>query len=201
MARRITIEVANKLSPWAERIMQIMPDWRRKALKSAGWMVAKEIKSGIASGAPGGQRYKERMARARGRKLSKILGHQAPTDRTLGKLARAIGYRYYNDTGTVVVGWLSASAARLGAIHEKGRTIPVTTKVRRAFFAAGLGMRSSKTSIEIPARPTIEPMARMLKDRIPNYVQQKLGEYLEKSPPASAQPKLSKYVIHGGNNL
>ena len=59
------ITITDTATPYLNFIAETKPDWMRKALKSTGWMMQKEIKQGIRSGAPGGRRYPNFMAPAR----------------------------------------------------------------------------------------------------------------------------------------
>lgn len=55
------IIIKDTATPYLEFIAKSKPDWMRKAMKSLGWMMQKEIKSGIKSGAPGGKKYADFM--------------------------------------------------------------------------------------------------------------------------------------------
>ena len=59
------ITITDTATPYLNFIAETKPDWMRKALKSTGWMMQKEIKQGIRSGAPGGRKYPNFMAPAR----------------------------------------------------------------------------------------------------------------------------------------
>lgn len=59
------ITITDTSTPYLNFIAETKPDWMRKALKSTGWMMQKEIKQGIRSGAPGGRKYPNFMAPAR----------------------------------------------------------------------------------------------------------------------------------------
>ena len=50
-----SITITDTATPYLNFIAETKPDWMRKALKSTGWMMQKEIKQGIRSGAPGGR--------------------------------------------------------------------------------------------------------------------------------------------------
>lgn len=76
------ITITDTATPYLNFIAETKPDWMRKALKSTGWMMQKEIKQGIRSGAPGGRRYPNFMARLAGLHLSQHLV------RNFGKLTK-----------------------------------------------------------------------------------------------------------------
>jgi hypothetical protein len=190
-----TIEIYDEATPWLKWAMDEFPGFRRKALKSAGWMMQKKIKAGIKSRMPGGRAYAAFMPAKRRRELEIAFGGKgkhryAP----LGKLARAIGYQYREDAGEVVVGWLSRSAVQLGTLHEKGGTTKVTGKVRRGYLAS-IGISKTKKEIDIPARPTIGPMKRVLVPEIPGYVEDKIWGYLIKGSRSGIKASRRKYVV------
>lgn len=115
------ISIDDQASPWLKWAMKEFPNWRRKAMKSLGWYVSKKIKEGIRSGSPGGQQYERFMPAARRRKIRQEKKTYYPY---FGKLVRAIGYQYNPSEGSVVVGWLSQSAVKLGSKHEGELTLP-----------------------------------------------------------------------------
>jgi hypothetical protein len=190
----LVITVEDQASPWLKWAMHQFPDYQRQALKSAGWYGQKEIKAGIRSGAPGGHKYKERMPAKKRAKLERRKSSRFPW---FGKLVQAIGYQYLDAQGTVVIGWLSPSAVRLGQIHEGGTNRVVTPETRRRYFAAGIGI--SKKIIQVPKRPTIEPMAAELAPKWAPYIEGKIRSYIERdgrmtfSSPSSRR----KYVVKG----
>ncbi len=73
-----------------------------------------------------------------------------------GKLAQTIGYQMKPGTMHASVGWLSKSAARMGANFQRGEKQKITPKMRGLFWAAGVKL-SGKEIISQPARPVIEP--------------------------------------------
>lgn len=56
----------------------------------------------------------------------------------------------------VTVGWMGFESRKLAAKIQEGFDIPVTTKMRKHFFASGLGL--DKTSINVPGRPLVQPV-------------------------------------------
>lgn len=166
-------------------------------MKSLGWMMQKEIKKGILSSAPGGRAYAAFMPPNKRRKLERALkGKGKRTYTPMGKLARAIGYQWRETEGGVVVGWLSHSAVRLGTMQEKGFRRKITKKLRRAYMAAGIGLRPGKQEIIVPARPTIGPMRDVLAPKAAPYVEEKIWEYLGKGAPAFERSR-RKYRVLG----
>jgi len=102
----------------------------------------------------------------------------------LGKLRSATRYKVFfnksNLSGSnVKIGWLENKMKRgdltlnqLGMIHEKGKKINVTSKMRRLWRIAGYALK--KSVIDIPARPTIQPVFRRYKNQIIKVFENKL---------------------------
>lgn len=165
----IEIDIADEISPMFADLAS-KTDIRR-ASKSLGWFMQREIKQGIRSGSPGGEAFEDRTA-YRVRKA--VGGGHAPTS-WYGKLKNAIGYEY--DKGTVKVGWTSRTAAYYGRVQEDGTDREVTSAMRKRFAEAGYPISSNKTEISVPDRPVFKPMARELRSKIAPYVEKKLTEY------------------------
>ena len=179
------------------------PSWCRSALKSTGWMIQKEIKAGIRSRAPGGKPYVKGMPAGRRRLLDAGQGRKTfRTYRPMGKLLQAVGYDKsgvgQDGSGSVKIGWLSASAVQIGTIQETGKTIPVTTKMRRYFWAMGVKLQKSTKEIKIPARPTYEPMRAKLEPVIPTYFERKIYEYWTGNTTRSSAKSGRSYQVKGG---
>lgn len=193
------VKINDEATPFLNRVANNLPEQFDRALKSTGWWLRGEIRAGIAQGAPGGQPYKPfsglptkltretshyRKAIKTGRDTSRIRRYQKITRkdrRPLGRLGPAVRYRYYQDSRRVVIGWISPSAEKLGTLHEKGGQVAITPKMRRMFFAAGIGLSAGKTHIYIPKRPTIEPEYMEKAPKIPKYIEDKIWNYLEKA--------------------
>lgn len=111
-------------------------------------------------------------------------------------MAKAVGYQY-KSSGDVVVGWLSESAVRLGTKQEKGAKVRITGKMRRAYLAAGVGIKPGRKEVVIPARPTIEPMSDVLVPKAAGYVEEKIWGYLTKGSPINVPKSRRKYVVRG----
>lgn len=193
------VKINDEATPFLKRVANQLPNEFDRALKSTGWWLRGEIREGIAQGAPGGQPYKPfsglptklaretshyRRAVKAGRDTSRIRRFQKikrGDRRPLGRLGPAVRYRYYQDSRRVVIGWISPSAEKLGTLHEKGGQVAITPKMRRMFFAAGIGLSAGKTHIYIPRRPTIGPEYIENAPKIPGYIENKIWNYLEKA--------------------
>lgn len=119
----------------------------------AGALLAKRIKEGIRSQAPGGRRFmpiSALTAQTRSGGGTKALIAS-------GELLRGITWKKVS--GGVWVGANrkdDSGAYNLAAIHEFGTTIQVTERMRRAFIGVmGRQIRKETRYIHIPARPFI----------------------------------------------
>jgi len=192
-----SVTVEDEATPWLQWAMTEFPDFRRKALKSLGWYMQKEIKKGIKSRAPGGRAYAPFLPAKVRRKLDEAFDKKGKRSYApLGGLAKAVGYQY-KSSGDVVVGWLSESAVRLGTKQEKGAKVRITGKMRRAYLAAGIGIKPGRKEVVIPARPTIEPMSDVLVPKAAGYVEGKIWGYLTKGSPINVPKSRRKYVVRG----
>jgi hypothetical protein len=162
-----------------------------QATISAGYELRAAVKEGMRAEAPGGEawppahpwtragiirRAKSRMTRAK--KQGK--GLRAPRRTTitgnkkaLGKLAGAVRL---DKTGggegqetRVRVGFLTARVAELAAYAASGpHIVPVTPKMRRFLFAAGLVIFAK--SLKIPRRPHVEVVFAKNSARVQTYI-------------------------------
>lgn len=175
------ITITDTATPYLEFIAKTKPDWTRKAMKSVGWMMQKEIKAGIKSGSPGGHKYanfmpptmRAQFEAAFGAKVRRAYLGYTP----LGKMFRAVGYQYDARSQSVKVGWLSSSAKRLGEQIERGYTKQITEPMRRTLFAGGFQLAKGKTSFRIKPRKTFGPMKTSLQPKLVPYLEAKIGEY------------------------
>ena len=93
----------------------------------------------------------ERLRKTRARSFYGQLG------RAGGQVGKSpIAYVVSKADSTVKVGWMSFQSRKLAAQLQDGYDIPVTTKMRKHFFASGLGL--DKTSINVPGRPLVQPV-------------------------------------------
>ena len=187
----LTVTVEDQATPWLQWAMKEFPNLRKRALKSAGYFGQKKIKEHIKSGAPGGRPYAKGMSVKRRRKLEKKKGGKFSP---LGKLRNAIGYQYIDAEESVVIGWLSASAAKLGRMHEGGGSWKVTPLMKLKYFSTGIGI--TKDTIDIPARPTIEPMAKFLYSKWAPHIEAQMWKYLS-GKQINIKPAKRKYVVKG----
>lgn len=140
---------------------------------------------------------------AQGRKRLKRVGHRAFISRgkglawgmggTLwpagGKLAQAMGYEHKKGTMRADIGWLSRSAARLGAAFQRGERNEVTKAMRGLFAAAGVYL-GRKKELVTPPRPVMEPFFRNRSGWILQKIEDRLHHHMERD----AARDLEKYA-------
>lgn len=191
--------IKDNATPYLIYMMAAAPANFRKAMKSLGWYMQKEIKAGIRSKNPGGEHWadfidpriraqlegktKRNMVRILKkdenwkRKYAQDESGKSVTYKPYGKLQRAIGYAYSREEGKLEVGYLSKSALRLGTMMENGVSKPVTAGVRKMYFAHAVPIGPHKEIIKIPPRPLMQPMRKILMPQMVPYLEKKLIEY------------------------
>lgn len=168
-------------SPLIRRIIAEKPQWFASSLKSAGYWASQEIKKGIRSGAPGGHQYARLMPSRMRRRLDEALGNEARRSyKALERMVRAVGYdKTRANEGVVTIGWLSASAVRIGTKQEKGFFTMISEHMRSAFAMARIPLSQGKTTITVVARPTYGPMKPVIDRGAPREIDKKLASYLK----------------------
>jgi hypothetical protein len=199
--------VVNLATPFLKSFADDFPDQVDHAQKSVAKWLRTEIKTGIKSGAPGGERYKPfrditmyplpppRRDRLKGMLVRRVVSGarrqwkmgKSSRHRPLGKLGNAIGIRaagmgksqtaFRNE---ISVGWLSRTAERAGMIQEKGMEIPITRRMKLFFYAASVGLDPNRATFEIPARPTIGPVFEATRDQIVPRMEKRLMELINR---------------------
>lgn len=112
---------------------------------------ASEVKKGIISGAPGGQKFVPNSPMTIARK-----GSSKPLiDK--GDLIGSITYQVI-DNDNVFIGVKKGKEANIAAVHEFGCTIQVTPKMRAYLHYQGIHLKASTQYIHIPARPFLRPV-------------------------------------------
>lgn len=191
---KMDIKLVDLATPHFRHLSNEFPNYFNRALRSTGWWLRKEIQEGIRSGAPGGRRY----ARYSGITISRVLDahrgrgftstgkRRAPRrnladHKPMGKLFQATRYKFYGDSKRVLIGWISKSAEELGTTQEQGKSIPITSRMRRFFWASGVPLSPRKRYLYIPKRLTIEPEYRENAPRVAGYMDRKIAGYLEEA--------------------
>ena len=113
---------------------------------------ASEVKKGIVSGAPGGQKFAPNSSMTTARK-----GSSSPLiDK--GDLVGSVTYQVLGDNNSVFIGVKKGKEVNIAAVHEFGCTIPVTPKMRAYLHYQGVHLKPSTQYIHIPARPFLRPV-------------------------------------------
>ena len=193
----LEIEYIDGIEPWCKKIIEKNSKMRKEALGKLGGHLRKEIRKGIKSKAPGGRPYKKTMPAKRRRALDQAFGGEGKNRYPiLGRLHKAVGFQVDDYAENLKVGMLSQTATKLMQVHEFGKKRRVTPFIRRKFFQAGVGLSEKQKFLNIPKRPTFEPLKRILEPEIPGYVQKSISNFLEygiKSPPPKKRTK--KYQV------
>jgi hypothetical protein len=92
------------------------------------------------------------------------------------------------------VGWLSASAVRLGEKVEAGSAKAVTEKMKRFFFASGVPLVEG--TINVAPRKTFGPMQNVLAPKASEHIEGKIIEYMNGSTPGSSTTR-RRYRVWG----
>ena len=112
---------------------------------------ASEVKKGIVSSAPGGQKFVPDSSMTIARK-----GSSKPLiDK--GDLVGSITYQVI-DSNNVFIGVKKGKEVNIAAVHEFGCTIGVTPKMRAYLHHQGVHLRASTQYIVIPPRPFLRPV-------------------------------------------
>lgn len=189
MGLDIRLEYEDMATPFMKELAVNNPKWIASALKSAAYQAQKAIKEGIRSQAPGGQSYAAHaLDDYHYAKLERALtGDNKGSYPIMGKLRQAVGYdRSHASEGYVTVGWLSQSAAYLGKKQQAGYDTPMTERMRRAFFAAGLHPSKSKLMTSTKARQTMAPMVPRVQEIASATMQRKILSYINGNTARSA---------------
>jgi hypothetical protein len=199
------LHLDDDISASVDWIIANKPKWFGSSLQSTGWWAQKQIKAGIVSAAPAGRPYVSGMKPSRRREIEDGMASRNPSREKnvksrfykLGELRKAVGYDANKvNEGVVKVGWLSRSAVRLGTWQEKGMFQPVTEKMRRMFFAAGIGLRKDHNSIAVPVRSTYEVLYPKIQSGAPAYMKEKMMGYLSGNSERSALRRRRKYRVY-----
>jgi len=147
------------------------------AVKVEGYRITRTLKEEIKAGAPGGRQFARLSQIAKGRRYG--AGKKKPA---LFRLAIPIRYRadYRNGHMLFSIGYvdpfkgppLSKMWKALAELHQGGARIPATPELKKSLIAIGARLKKRKTtknqanvfflkestsSINIPARPIIDP--------------------------------------------
>ena len=123
----------------------------QQAAARVGNYGATQVKKGIVSGAPGGQKFAPNSQLTVQRK-----GSSSPLiDK--GDLVGSVTYQVI-DANNVFIGVKKGKEVNIAAVHEFGCTIGVTPKMRAYLHHQGVHLRASTQYINIPPRPFLRPV-------------------------------------------
>lgn len=179
-ASLLSASVTADAGPWLRDLADMLPKEAHKALSALGYAMQKGIRADIVRGGPDGTSWPKLSPITRIGVLDELQGRPRPRrrGRFFGQLYGPIGYfRYPLPQMRVDVGWLSASAQRLGYMVQRGANVPVTGKTRRLYAVA---KRKLPLSIEIPARPLMREAYESRQAELVDLFQSKVARYVER---------------------
>lgn len=180
----LSAAVQGDAGPWLSHLAALLPREVHKALSSAGYAMQKFLREDIAAGGPPGTNWPDLSAVQKSGRLDKAKrGTKRARKRTkfFGGLSRAIGYyRYDFPRMQVDIGWLSAAAQRYGYMLQRGTRTPVTRKMA-GLFKGVMGWWPRKRSMDMPARPLMEPSLRAHAFELHAHMENRVGRYLAAS--------------------
>lgn len=187
----------------AEAVVKRGGDAFAKATRAAGFELRGKMKEGIQAQAPGGEAWPpphpwtkygslrnvfawrrsggKRTWSAtryiRQRRRMSITGDKKP----LARLAGAVRVRQDASGGLgsqggqvkVRIGFLGRRGGYLAGYHAEAHRQPVTARMRRFLFAAGLGVRAMP--LQIPARPIVPPVHRRYGPLVPGFIRSRVA--------------------------
>ena len=153
------------IGDWDKLFKVLNPERIRAALHTVAAKVgnygASEVKKGIQSGAPGGQKFQA---------LSEFTVQRKGSSKPLidkGDLIGSITYHVI-DKENIAIGVKKGKSGNIAAVHEYGCTIGVTPKMRAFLHYNGIHLKQSTTYINIPPRPFLRPV--LSSDKFQNKV-------------------------------
>ena len=119
-------------------------------------------------------------------------GFLATRGTSFGKVGQTMAYKNYKDKFQVQIGWLGPSAAFFGRAVQaayRGYSVrqgagdfagdqPITSQMRKAFWAAGIGMSKSKRTIHQSERPLTKPVFDMDQGKIQSLALTKMQLFI-----------------------
>lgn len=149
----------------------------KAALTRAGLYLKKQIQKGIRDQKPGGKEYEKLHPITIERKGSK----KAMIDD--GDFFNAITFKLTSDT--LFVGVLKQAKDKDGKplvniaeVHEYGREIKVTPKMRKYLHGIGLHLKAETTYVKIPARPTFGPVWDAEVDNVIKIIEEEFQKHI-----------------------
>lgn len=183
-ASLVSVGVRGNAGPWLSDLASILPRQVHKALSSGGYLMQKLLREDIAAGGPPGTSWPELSNVQKSGMLDKAkrgAKRARKRNRFFGRLAQAIGYyRYPFPRMRVDIGWLSAAAQRYGYMLQRGTRTPVTRKMA-GMFKGVFGWWPRKRSMDMPARPLMEPSLAAHAFELQAHMENRIARYLAAS--------------------
>lgn len=180
----LSAAVQGDAGPWLSHLAAILPKEVHKALSSGGYLMQKLLRADIAAGGPPGTNWPELSNVQKSGKLDRAkrgTKRARKRSRFFGRLSQAIGYyRYAFPRMQVDIGWLSASAQHYGYMLQRGTRTPVTRKMA-GLFKGVMGWWPRKRSMDMPARPLMEPSLRAHAFELHAHMENRIARYLAAS--------------------
>ena len=176
----IRMDVADGGGAYLRHLADTWPKEFARALKSAGFQLRKSLQDDIYAGGPKEQRWSPLSGMQALGVVDDAKGrHRVPRTHPMGRLVRAVGYRYNQNTQSVRVGWLSHQAAKMGGILQPGFDTQVTPRMRRFLWAIGVPV--AKAALRTPPRDLFDTVIRHREREIHNYVERRVHEFVRRS--------------------
>ncbi|MEG6505861.1 hypothetical protein [Nitratidesulfovibrio sp. 1201_IL3209] len=180
----LSAAVQSDAGPWLSHLAALLPTEVHKALASGGYLMQKLLRADIAAGGPPGTHWPELSDVQKSGKLDQArrgARRARKRSRFFGRLAQAIGYyRYPFPRMRVDIGWLSAAAQHYGYMLQRGTRTPVTRKMA-GLFKGVFGWWPRKRSMDMPARPLMEPSLRAHAFELHAHMENRVARYLSAS--------------------
>lgn len=205
------LRVDDEATPWLRYLATTFPNELGRALGYLGSQLRQRIKETIYAGGPLGQEWQSladmtaknsmqallrnewlpasgRWSKSKPRKASRKGGDMPYAT----KLQQAVRYSLDKQRLLLQVGWVSGSAGKFGRAVQGGLRgaknsfsfagrQPITEKMRRAFWAAGVPLSKSKRVLEQPERPLVRPVFFQVRPVLQEVLETRVLSYLNKS--------------------
>lgn len=143
------------------------------------------------------RRSKKRLAAAKDKgqhtpeAMTRWRGGPKRGETSMGRMLGGIRYKEEQSKLGVIIGGFGPGSERyLRAVQTGGvltggenptfvGSMPITPKMRRLFFAAGIPLKKGRTSLSFPARPLIRPVFELHINHIYRYMQLAVKNYVE----------------------
>lgn len=200
------VRIEDTATPFLAFLSRTFPSEMKRALRHVGFYLRGQVKEGLASGAPGGRRFKklseiqqyrllDEMNKAMSIKKRKYYAHKRMKEKDkpyAGRMISAVTYKKSSDGWSVHIGWIRPKVASLARKLQAGFITPVTPRMRRFYFAAGIPLSAGKTSFYTPPRPVMKPVFDAEKREIGVRIEKRIAAYLKGASGKAATKMMGK---------